>query len=140
MPTIWTRSRPASSRPVARVNIARPSWLMANNDSRWITIGPQDTVVFSSHPIPGNEAAVARVRSSLARQGATIVHSGQVDVHTTGHGKRQELLALHAVANPELFIPVHGEYEHLLAHADLAPIAACPPRISSLSPTAIKCC
>lgn len=95
-------------------------WLMANNDSRWITIGPQDTVVFSSHPIPGNEAAVARVRSSLARQGATIVHSGQVDVHTTGHGKRQELLALHAVANPELFIPVHGEYEHLLAHADLA--------------------
>ena len=94
--------------------------LMAANDSRWITIGPKDTVIFSSHPIPGNEAAVGRVRSGLARQGATIVHSGQVDVHTTGHGKQQELLALHGVANPELFVPVHGEYEHLIGHAELA--------------------
>ena len=67
---------------------------MATGDSRWVSIGPKDTVVFSSHPIPGNEAAVARVRSGLARQGATIVHSGQVDVHTTGHGKQQELLLL----------------------------------------------
>jgi ribonuclease J len=94
--------------------------LMAANESRWITIGPRDTIVFSSHPIPGNEAAVGRVRSGLARQGATIVHSGQVDVHTTGHGKQQELLALHGVANPELFVPVHGEYEHLIGHAALA--------------------
>ena len=94
--------------------------LMAANDSRWVTIGPQDTVIFSSHPIPGNEAAVGRVRSGLARQGATIVHSGQVDVHTTGHGTQQELLALHSVANPELFVPVHGEYEHLVGHAALA--------------------
>ncbi len=94
--------------------------LMAAGDSRWVTIGPQDTVVFSSHPIPGNEAAVGRTRSGLARQGATIVHSGQVNVHTTGHGKQQELLALHAVANPDLFVPVHGEYEHLLGHAELA--------------------
>ena len=94
--------------------------LMAQNDSRWITIGQRDTVIFSSHPIPGNEAAVGRVRSGLARQGATIVHSGQVNVHTTGHGTQQELLALHGVANPELFVPVHGEYEHLIGHADLA--------------------
>ncbi len=94
--------------------------LMSENDSRWVTIGPTDTIVFSSHPIPGNEAAVARVRSGLARQGATIVHSGQVDVHTTGHGKQQELLTLHAVADPDLFVPVHGEYEHLVGHADLA--------------------
>ncbi len=94
--------------------------LMAQNDSRWITIGPRDTVIFSSHPIPGNEAAVGRVRSGLARQGATIVHSGQVNIHTTGHGTQQELLALHAVANPELFVPVHGEFEHLVGHADLA--------------------
>jgi len=102
--------------------------LMSSADSRWVTIGPKDTVVFSSHPIPGNEAAVARVRSGLARQGATIVHSGQIDVHTTGHGKRQELLALHSVANPELFIPVHGEYEHLLAHAELAHDRGMSPR------------
>ena len=94
--------------------------LMAENDSRWVSVGPQDTVIFSSHPIPGNEAAVGRVRSGLARQGASIVHSGQVDVHTTGHGTQQELLALHSVANPQLFVPVHGEYEHLVGHADLA--------------------
>ena len=94
--------------------------LMSQKQSRWVTVGPQDTVIFSSHPIPGNEAAVGRVRSGLARQGATIVHSGQVNVHTTGHGTQQELLALHAVANPELFVPVHGEYEHLVGHADLA--------------------
>ena len=48
------------------------------------------------------------------------MHSGQVDVHTTGHGKQQELLALHAVANPELFVPVHGEFEHLIGHSELA--------------------
>ena len=95
-------------------------WLMAMGDSRWVTIGPRDTVVFSSHPIPGNEEAIARVRSGLARQGAKIVHSGQLDVHTTGHGKRHELMTLHAVARPDLFVPVHGEYEHLVAHAELA--------------------
>jgi len=94
--------------------------LMSQKDSRWVTVGPQDTVIFSSHPIPGNEAAVGRVRSGLARQGATIVHSGQVDVHTTGHGTRQEMLTLHSVANPELFVPVHGEYEHLVGHAEMA--------------------
>lgn len=95
-------------------------WLMAQGDSRWLTIGPQDTVILSSHPIPGNEAAIARMRSALARQGATIVHSGQIDVHTTGHGKRHELMTLHAIASPDLFVPVHGEYEHLVSHADLA--------------------
>ncbi len=94
--------------------------LMAQDDSRWVSINHRDTVIFSSHPIPGNEAAVARVRSGLARQGATIVHSGQVDVHTTGHGKEGELMTLHAVASPDLFIPVHGEYEHLVGHAALA--------------------
>ena len=94
--------------------------LIAANESKWVTASPRDTVIFSSHPIPGNEAAVARVRSGLARQGATVVHSGQVDIHTTGHGKQQELLALHSVANPELFVPVHGEYEHLIGHAELA--------------------
>ena len=93
---------------------------MAARESRWLTIGDRDTVIFSSHPIPGNEAAVQRTRSGLARQGATIVHSGQVDVHTTGHGKAQELMTLHSVARPELFVPVHGEFEHLVGHAALA--------------------
>lgn len=93
---------------------------MAQGRSKWVKVGDGDTVIFSSHPIPGNEAAVASVRNGLARRGARVVHSGRVEVHTSGHGKRQELAVLHSVAVPEWFVPVHGEFEHLVAHADLA--------------------
>jgi ribonuclease J len=93
---------------------------MAIGESRWLKLDENDTVVFSSHPIPGNEAAVASVRNGLARMGARVLHSGQVDVHTSGHGKQQELRTLHSVAVPEWFVPVHGEYAHLVAHRDLA--------------------
>ncbi|MEM7140961.1 MAG: ribonuclease J [Actinomycetota bacterium] len=93
---------------------------MAIGESRWLSLDENDTVIFSSHPIPGNEAAVASVRNGLARRGARVLHSGQVDVHTSGHGKQQELRTLHSVAVPEWFVPVHGEYAHLVAHRDLA--------------------
>ncbi|MBJ31684.1 MAG: ribonuclease J [Acidimicrobiaceae bacterium] len=93
---------------------------MGQGRHRFVTVGDHDTVVFSSHPIPGNEAAVARLHNALARRGARLVHSGQLGVHTTGHGKADELLALHDAADPDLFIPVHGEYAHLVAHEDLA--------------------
>ena len=93
---------------------------MARGESRWLTLDENDTVIFSAHPIPGNETAVASVRNGLARLGARVVHSGQVDVHTSGHGKQTELRTLHSVAVPEFFVPVHGEYAHLVAHRDLA--------------------
>ncbi len=93
---------------------------MALGTSRWLKLDSNDTVVFSSHPIPGNEAAVASVRNGLARMGARVIHSSQVDVHTSGHGKQQELRTLHSVAVPEYFVPVHGEYAHLVAHRELA--------------------
>ena len=93
---------------------------MAEGTSKWVEIGESDTVVFSSHPIPGNEAAVGAVRNGLARRGARVLHTGNLDVHTSGHGKQQELKVLHSVASPEWFVPVHGEYEHLVAHARLA--------------------
>ncbi len=92
---------------------------MAAGESRFLELGENDAVVFSSHPIPGNEAAVGRLRNNLARKGATIIHSGKVHIHTTGHGKAGELQTLHAVASPEWFVPVHGEYTHLVAHAAL---------------------
>ncbi len=92
---------------------------MASGDSKFLELGDNDVVVFSSHPIPGNEAAVGRLRNALARKGASIVHSGNVHIHTTGHGKQGELQTLHAVASPEWFAPVHGEYVHLVAHAEL---------------------
>ena len=94
--------------------------LAATGDSRWIDIGSDDTVVLSSSPIPGNEARVSRMINNLIRRGAKVVHSGQLEVHTTGHGKQDELRTLHTVADPEFFVPVHGETRHLAAHADLA--------------------
>ena len=93
---------------------------MAEGNSKWVEIGTSDTVIFSSHPIPGNETAVGAVRNGLARRGARVLHTGNLDVHTSGHGKQQELKVLHSVASPEWFVPVHGEYEHLVAHAGLA--------------------
>lgn len=88
--------------------------------SRWMSIGPGDTVILSSHPIPGNEAKVASMINNLIRLGAEVVHSGNVEIHTSGHGKRDELTTLHSVAMPEWFVPVHGEYRHLVAHKELA--------------------
>ena len=93
---------------------------MAEGVSKWVEIGDRDTVIFSSHPIPGNEAAIVTVRNGLARRGARVLHTGNLDVHTSGHGKQQELRVLHSAASPEWFVPVHGEYEHLVAHARLA--------------------
>ena len=94
--------------------------MAATGDSRWIKIGPDDTVVLSSSPIPGNEARVSRMINNLVSRGAKVVHSGQLEVHTTGHGKQDELRTLHTVADPEYFVPVHGEVRHLAAHAELA--------------------
>lgn len=94
--------------------------LLAGNDNRWLKITPDDTVILSSHPIPGNESAVTRVIDNLVRLGAEVVHSGISDVHATGHAKQEDLKMFLSVARPEHFVPVHGEYRHLVTHARLA--------------------
>ncbi|MCP4087642.1 MAG: ribonuclease J [Actinomycetia bacterium] len=94
--------------------------LLATGQARWFDISPDDTVILSSHPIPGNEAGVGRMVNDLVRRGAEVIGSGQVDVHTSGHGKRSELSTFHQVVRPEYFVPVHGEFRHLVAHAELA--------------------
>jgi ribonuclease J len=94
--------------------------LMATRNNRWLEIGPDDTVILSSHPIPGNEMNVSKVIDGLARLGAEVVHSGIEDVHASGHGKQEELKTLLSIVRPEWFVPVHGEYRHLVAHARLA--------------------
>ena len=94
--------------------------LMAAGESKWITIGPDDTVILSSHPIPGNEMNVSKVIDGLVRVGAEVVHSGVEDVHATGHAKQEELKTVFSIARPDWFIPVHGEYRHLVANAKLA--------------------
>ena len=74
----------------------------------------------SSHPIPGNEANVTKVIDGLTRLGVEVVHSGIEDVHATGHAKQEELKTVHSILRPDWFIPVHGEYHHLVAHAKVA--------------------
>jgi len=94
--------------------------LMASNDNRRLKVGPDDTVILSSHPIPGNEMNVSKVIDGLVRLGARVVHSGISEVHATGHAKAEELKTMLSVARPEWFVPVHGEYRHLVAHGGLA--------------------
>lgn len=96
--------------------------LLGSGENRWLKITPDDTVILSSHPIPGNESAVSKVIDNLVRMGAQVVHSGIADVHATGHAKEEELKLLLSVAKPEWMVPVHGEYRHMVAHARLAKI------------------
>jgi ribonuclease J len=91
--------------------------LMAANENRWIKISEGDVVIMSSHPIPGNEQDVSKVIDGLLRTGAEVVHSGIADVHASGHAKAEELKLLLSITGPEFFVPVHGEYRHLMAHA-----------------------
>jgi ribonuclease J len=94
--------------------------LMAASENRWIKIAPGDVVILSSHPIPGNEGNVTRVIDGLLRLGADVVHSGNAEVHVSGHAKQEELKTLLSIAMPSWFVPVHGEYRHLTGHGRLA--------------------
>ena len=94
--------------------------LMAAADNKWISVGEGDLVVLSSHAIPGNETSVGKVIDGLSRLGAEVVHSGLAEVHVSGHAKRDELKIMLSLAEPECFIPVHGEFRHLSHHARLA--------------------
>ncbi len=99
---------------------------MANSENRWLTVGEGDTVILSSHPIPGNEMSVTKVIDGLVRLGAKVVHSGLEDVHATGHAKQEEIKTLLSIAEPQWFVPVHGEYRHLVHHMELAQTMGVP--------------
>jgi ribonuclease J len=94
--------------------------LLAAGENKWLRIERDDVVVLSSHAIPGNEWAVSQVIDGLSRRGAEVVHSANAYVHESGHAKRGELMTLLNVARPRSFVPVHGEYRHLLAHTRIA--------------------
>ncbi|MGH9294026.1 MAG: ribonuclease J [Acidimicrobiales bacterium] len=94
--------------------------LMAAGESRFVEVRESDLVVLSSHAIPGNEWAVAKVMDGLARRGAEVVHAGVAHVHESGHARQGELATLLSIARPRSFVPVHGEYRHLLRHSRLA--------------------
>ncbi|HLT11310.1 MAG TPA: ribonuclease J [Micromonosporaceae bacterium] len=100
---------------------------MSVGDHRHVTIEPGDTVVLASSLVPGNETAVYRVINQLSRAGAFVVHKDVAKVHVSGHAPAGELLYLLNVVKPRNFMPVHGEWRHLRAHARLAEEAGVPP-------------
>ncbi len=93
---------------------------IANGEHQDIEIEEGDTVIVSASPIPGNETLVARTLDNLLRQGARVLYSRVATVHVHGHASREELKMMISLVKPKFFVPVHGEYRHLVAHADLA--------------------
>ena len=90
---------------------------MANSNHKKIHIGPNDTVIFSSHPIPGNEKAVTNIVNELLSKGADVIFQ---DVHVSGHACQEEIKLIYSLVKPKFAIPVHGEYKHLIAQSKLA--------------------
>ena len=90
---------------------------MASDMHRKVTIKPNDTVIFSSNPIPGNEKAVSKVINELSAKGADVIFQ---DVHVSGHACQEEIKLIYSLVHPQYAIPVHGEYRHLKAQAGIA--------------------
>ena len=90
---------------------------MAGDVHRKVTIQPNDTIIFSSNPIPGNEKAVSRVINELSAKGANVIFQ---DAHVSGHACQEELKLIYSLVKPKYAIPVHGEYRHLKANAEIA--------------------
>ena len=93
---------------------------MAASDHRKITIVPGDTVIISATPIPGNEKLVSKTVDNLMKLGANVIYGRDKGIHVSGHGSREELKLMHNLVRPKFFMPVHGEYHHLVQHAELA--------------------
>ncbi|MGE5390978.1 MAG: ribonuclease J [Deltaproteobacteria bacterium] len=103
---------------------------MATADHRWVGIVPGDTVIISASPVPGNEKLVAKTVDLLFRQGAEVIYEKSMGVHVSGHASQEELKILLNLIRPRYFIPVHGEYRHLMKHAKMAESLGIPrPRI-----------
>ncbi len=93
---------------------------MAMNEHRNVSITPEDFIIISAKPIPGNEKFVTRVVNELMKSGADVVYEDMYDVHVSGHACQEEQKLLLSIVKPKFFIPVHGEYKHLMKHAATA--------------------
>ncbi|MCL2748191.1 MAG: ribonuclease J [Oscillospiraceae bacterium] len=93
---------------------------MAISGHKQVEIGAGDRVIISASPIPGNEKMVSRVINELFRKGAEVIYERLAEVHVSGHACQEELKLMLALTRPRYFMPVHGEYRHLRAHAALA--------------------
>jgi ribonuclease J len=93
---------------------------IANCEHPDVRIKSSDLVIYSSKVIPGNEKAIQRVTNDLVKAGARVLHERNAKVHTSGHGKREEVIEVLKLLRPKHFIPVHGEYRFLKEHAEIA--------------------
>lgn len=93
---------------------------MAMSDHRKVTIAPGDKIIISATPIPGNEKLVGHTIDNLLKLGADVIYGKDQGIHVSGHASREELKLMHNLVRPKFFIPVHGEYRHLVKHAQLA--------------------
>ncbi|MBR6420171.1 MAG: RNase J family beta-CASP ribonuclease [Oscillospiraceae bacterium] len=93
---------------------------MAMGDHKKVSITPQDFIIISATPIPGNEKYVTRVVNELMKSGAHVVYERMYEVHVSGHACQEELKLMLALTRPKFFMPVHGEYKHLKKHSELA--------------------
>ncbi|MBQ2937580.1 MAG: ribonuclease J [Clostridia bacterium] len=99
---------------------------MAAGEHRKVKITPNDLVIISANPIPGNEKFVSKVIDDLMQIGAEVVYSALADVHVSGHACQEEQKLIFALAKPKYFIPVHGEYRQLVAHGETAQMMGIP--------------
>lgn len=93
---------------------------IAEGDHRQVQMGPDDAVILSSRIIPGNEKAISNMINHIYRRGATVYHSGSAFVHASGHASQEELKLMIRLLRPRYFVPIHGEYRHLVSHRQLA--------------------
>ncbi len=99
---------------------------MAYSDHRKVEITSNDLIIVSASAIPGNEKTISRVINELFRRGAEVVYESHAEIHVSGHACQEELKLMLALTKPKFFMPVHGEYRHLKAHANLAEIMGVP--------------
>ncbi len=93
---------------------------MAFGEHREVTLGPSDLVVLSASAIPGNESLINRIVNEISKMGVKVLHDSVVEVHVSGHACQEEIKLLQALTKPTYYMPVHGEYKHLAANAELA--------------------
>lgn len=93
---------------------------MSSGDHRQVTITPNDFIIISATPIPGNEKLVTKVVNELMKQGAEVIYESMYEVHVSGHACQDELKLMISLTKPKFFIPIHGEYKHLKKHSKLA--------------------
>ncbi len=93
---------------------------MASDNFPKIRLDENDAIIFSASPIPGNEKSINTVINNLYRKGCTVIYNELADVHVSGHAYQEELKLIHSLVKPKFFIPVHGEYRHMVVHKNLA--------------------